>query len=327
MPSNDSAALDHLDLSPELAQMEADVLEGLSDPDQKWLPSRYLYDERGSQLFDDICNTEDYYPTRTEIGILRDNIDDIARMIGPRAALIEPGSGAGVKTQLLLEHMIEPVAVVPLDISKEFALAAAAEINERFPKLLVKPVIADFLSDFHLPDLPDAIEHDVFFFPGSTIGNIHPPEAIDLLRRLVALGGEKTCVLIGVDLEKDPAVLERAYNDSDGVTEAFTMNYFERLNADLDAGFKLDELAFRSRFNTTDHRIEIGVESLADQRIEIGNRVISLAKGETIRTECCYKYTVERFAELAANAGLAVERVWTDERRWFSVQYLTSKHD
>lgn len=299
----------------------AEVTEGLrSSP--KTLPCKYFYDERGSQLFDDICELEAYYPTRTELKIMRGAGPAIAKALGPAARLVEYGSGSSIKTRILLDHLLTPAAYVPVDISAEHLTRSAAELSRLYPGLKVLPVCADFTRDFPLPEVSEAAR-TIVYFPGSTIGNFPPEDAAEFLRGIAKLCGAGGGLLIGVDLVKDRPVLERAYNDEEGVTAAFNLNLLCRVNRELGADFALDEFLHIAKWNPDESRIEMHLTSERDQQVQLGEHKISFAKGETIHTESSYKYRLDSFANLAAEAGLKRTDVWTDERDWFSVQLFT----
>lgn len=309
------------DLRPSLSAVEADVLNGLMQP-QKWISPMYLYDARGSELFDRICELPEYYPTRTEMAILREHAEDIARRLGPRVMLIEPGSGNGDKARLLLAVLEDPAAFVPVEISREHLVEAAHALDDAFPGLEVLPVCADFSRRFELPTPGRAARRRVVFFPGSTIGNFAPRRAVELLVNFAGIVGEGGAILIGVDLRKDRETLERAYNDAEGVTAEFNLNVLARLNRELGAGFETDAFVHRAIWNDADSRIEMHLVSERDQHMRIGEQRIDIAAGEYIHTESSYKYSLEGFAALAQTAGLEVVKVWTDSEQMFSLQLL-----
>jgi dimethylhistidine N-methyltransferase len=314
------------DFEPTSDRLLEDVLRGLGGA-AKALPPKYFYDARGARLFEEICELEEYYPTRTEIGILRDRIGEIAGHIGRDSRLVEFGSGSGIKTMLLLEHLDRPAAYVPVDISRAQLLQFALSVAERFPALEVQPVCADYTGDFHLPAPTRPVARTVAFFPGSSIGNFAPAEARAFLRRTRSLCGEAGGFLVGVDRRKDPRVLERAYNDPAGVTAAFNRNLLVRINRECGADFDPGAFEHRAIYDEAEGRIEMRLVSRRAQRVEIpgpdGERVgIGFAAGEHITTEYSYKYDLPGFAALAAAAGWRVERAWSDEREWFSVLLL-----
>jgi dimethylhistidine N-methyltransferase len=317
----DNSDLDLQDFHPDESTMLEDVLAGL-EAESKWLSSMYFYDERGSKLFDEICELPEYYPTRTELTIMEDNIGDICDLLGPHAMLVELGSGSSVKIRILLEHMDDPAAYVPVEISRDHLMMSAEALAADFPGIEILPVCADFTAPFELPEPATPPLRNIVYFPGSTIGNFDPEDALDLLKIMRQLAGHGGGVLIGVDLEKDQATLERAYNDASGVTAEFNLNVLDRLNRELDADFDRSAFQHEAVWNERLHRIEMHLVSMRQQGVRIGDRTIAFHEGETIHTESSYKFTLERFAELAAGAGLRVEKVWMDDRKLFSVQYL-----
>jgi dimethylhistidine N-methyltransferase len=297
----------------------ADVLAGLARPD-KHLPCKYFYDERGSRLFDRICELPEYYPTRCELAILR---RDAAEMVGrfpPGAALVEYGSGSGLKTRLLLEQLGEGT-YYPVDISREHLLQSARRLAREFLHIDVVPVCADFTKPFMLPRAARLPRQRVVYFSGSTISNFGPPEAVGLLRQIARLIGPGGGLLIGVDLRKDRAILEPAYDDAAGVTAAFNLNLLARVNRELGGDFALDRFRHHAFWNEQHGRIEIHLVSLEQQVVTVAGRRFPLAAGETICTEYSYKFSVEEFARLAEAAGLDVREVWRDAAGLFSVQY------
>jgi len=298
-----------------------ELIEGLRKP-EKTISPKYFYDERGSQLFEEITRLPEYYPTETELGIMQDNIGEIASLVGKQASLIEFGSGSSLKTRVLLEHLDELAAYVPVDISEDHLLESAKQIREEFPDLDVLPVVADFTQPFQLPDPKVMPVRNIVYFPGSTIGNFTHDEAEELLRVMYGEAGAGGALLIGVDLQKDPAIIERAYNDSAGVTAEFNRNMLRHLNREFRADFDVDAFAHSAEYNEEEGRIEIRLVSERDQRFRLGGESFSIAKDEAILTEYSHKYTLEGFAAMAATAGFRVERVWMDAERLFSVQYL-----
>ena len=302
-------------------KLVADVLEGLRSTPKRLSPT-YFYDEHGSQLFDRICTLPEYYVTRTETAILADNAAAISRRIGDDTLLVELGSGASIKTRLLLDHLPGLAAYVPVDISRSHLLQAARRVGDSYPHLDVLPVCADFTGPFSLPAHARASSRVVLFFPGSTIGNFDPPAAIGLLRTMRSIAGPGGGLVIGYDLVKDTAVLERAYNDAAGVTAAFNLNVLTRLNRDLGADFKLEAFAHEAAWVAADSRVEMRLVSRRTQEVTIAAETIPFAAGERIVTEHCHKYTTRSFARLAADAGWSEVQTWTDPKSYFNVQYL-----
>lgn len=309
------------DYEPRAGDMRAEILTGLS-ASPKTLPCKYFYDTRGSQLFEQICVLPEYYLTRTEIAIMETYAADMAAILGPRVLLVEPGSGASTKTRLLLDKLHWPCAYVPVDISRNHLIKAADQLNRHYPDLEVLPVCTDFSQPFALPVPRQPAARTVIYFPGSTIGNFEPDAAIRLLKQLRQLAGRKGALLIGVDLNKDRSVLEAAYNDAAGVTAAFNLNLLRRLNRELYSDFKLERFQHRAVYNQAEGRIEMHLVSLDDQSVHVAGETVHFHAGESMVTEYSYKHTLPGFAVLAAQAGWSVNKVWTDEPRWFSVQYL-----
>ena len=310
-----------IDYHPKTASFLDDVTAGLT-AEPKHIPSKYFYDARGSQLFDEITRLPEYYLTRTEIGILRANLDEIVARIGAESLIVEYGSGSSLKTRILLDALPEAAGYVPIDISREHLMAAARRLAERYPNLRIQPICADYTTEFALPDLGGA--RPVVFFPGSTIGNFTRAEAVDFLRHVASVVGAGGGLLIGVDLQKEPAIIEAAYNDAAGVTADFNKNLLARINRELGATFDIDQFAHRAFYHAEAGRIEMHLESLADQCVRLGDLQIRFHAGETILTEYSHKYRLDAFEALAAEAGFAVEQVWTDADRLFSVQELVA---
>jgi dimethylhistidine N-methyltransferase len=299
-----------------------EVLAGLSKSPRQ-LPYKFFYDERGAQLFQQICELPEYYVTRTEIEILRLHGTEMAKALGPQVELIGLGTGAGTKTRILLEELHDPAVYVPIDISKEQLEKSSARFREMFPSLQVLPVCADYLEPFELPLPRHLSRRSVIYFPGSTIGNFEPEAAGEFLARMVELAGDGGGLLIGVDLQKDRDVLERAYNDAAGVTAQFNKNLLARINRDLRADFDLDRWQHHAIYNSTEGRIEIYLISNDEQTVHIGDSEFHFRAGEEILTEYSYKHTIAGFIELARQAGFHFEQVWTDAARWFGVFYFT----
>lgn len=301
-----------------------DALAGLSAA-AKTLPCKYFYDDRGSDLFDQICRLPEYYPTRTELAISRHHATAMATACGPHVRLLELGSGTSTKTRVLLDHLRSPAAYLPVDIARDFLVASADTIAAAYPQLPVQPVCADFTHP--LAPIADRValpgRRTIVYFPGSTIGNFIDADATRLLTNITTLLGADGGLLIGVDLRKDTGVLERAYDDSQGVTAAFNKNLLVRLNRELGADFAVDQFAHRAVYDQEFGRIEMQLVSRRAQRVHLAGHPIDFTAGEVIVTEHSHKYTLAGFAGLAAAAGLQVRQVWTDCEQLFSVQYLT----
>lgn len=309
------------DLEPSAEEFRAAVLDGLSAP-AKTLPCKFFYDAEGSRLFDKICDLPEYYPTRTECHILERYAGEIAGLVGRRARLVEFGSGAGIKIRLLLSALDHPAAYVPVDISRLHLLAAASSLARDFPQLSIAPICADYTTPFALPPA-DGARTTVGFFPGSTIGNFTPDEALNFLTTARALLGSGSSMIVGVDLRKSADILVPAYDDAAGVTQAFNLNLLRRINRELGGTFKLDQFVHTARWNDAEGRMEMHLVSRRAQTVEIGGESFTFAEGEAIHTENSHKYTVPQFQDLARSAGYAPQAVWTDEASLFSVHLLT----
>ncbi len=309
-----------LDCEPTALTFRRDVYQGLAG-DRKSLPCKYLYDHRGSQLFDAICELEEYYPTRTELSILRDNVGEIVATLPDDSVLVEPGSGSSLKTRLVLDAAKQLAAYVPVDISREHLRQSAEQLAAHYTELAILPVCADFTQPFDLPDAIDDDQTSTVYFPGSTIGNFHPDEAVELLSTWNRLSNH-AALLIGFDLRKETATLEAAYDDAAGVTAKFSLNLLVRINRELDGDFRIEHFRHRARYNAEAGRIEIDIVSQRAQQVLIGERTFDFAEGEPIRTEYSYKYTIDGFAELAAEASWQLDRSWTDAQNRFAVVHF-----
>lgn len=299
--------------TPSLA-LARDVLTGLSQP-QKALPCVWLYDHRGSLLFEEITRLAEYYPTRAETRLLRQLAGDVARTVGPGASLVELGSGSSTKTRLLLRALTEPAAYVPVDISEDFLHDAVAALKREFPALPVQPVVADFTLPFDLPAGPGAgrVGARLGFFPGSTIGNFSPDAAVRLLAQFARALGPHARLLIGVDTTQDPARLVPAYDDAQGVTAEFNRNLLVRINRELGADFKPGAFRHEARFDAAQGRVEMHLVSQAAQSVRVLGHRFDFQPGESIHTENAYKHTPEAFERLAAAAHWRTERAWRDD--------------
>jgi len=299
-----------------------EVLRGLAKSPRE-LPCKFFYDERGAQLFQQICDLPEYYITRTEIEILRLHGAEMAKTLGPQIELIGLGTGAGTKTRILLEELRDPRVYVPIDISKEQLEKSAARFREMFPALQILPVAADYLGPFELPLPRQLSSRSIVYFPGSTIGNFDPDLAGEFLTRLVELAGDGGGLLIGVDLQKDRHVIEAAYNDSAGVTAQFNKNLLTRINRELGGDFDLAHWQHYAIYNPAEGRIELYLLSEIEQTVKIGDRTFQFRAGEKILTEYSYKHTIGGFITLARQVGFNFEQVWTDDARLFGVFYFT----
>ncbi|MGM0459472.1 MAG: L-histidine N(alpha)-methyltransferase [Bacteroidota bacterium] len=302
------------------SKIEADeIVSGLTG-EQKTLPSKYFYDERGSELFERICALDEYYPTDAEVEIMSESIGDICNEIGENVQLIELGSGSSMKTRLLLNHLTLLQMYVPVDISGEFLEKTAEQLRREYRAVSIMPVAADYTAPFPLPSSPE-VEKRVVYYPGSTIGNFTRQNARQFLKSIAGMLSEGDGMLVGVDLKKDVAVIEAAYNDSKGVTAAFNKNILHRLNRELDANFDIDSFRHEAVYNKQEGRIEMHLLSDIDQSAEVCGSTFHFSKGETIHTENSYKYTVEEFEELAEDLFVR-QKTWTDKREYFSVHYF-----
>jgi dimethylhistidine N-methyltransferase len=311
------------DLEPSVDAFLAELLRGLSQR-PKSIAAKFFYDETGSQLFDEICSLDEYYPTRTEMRILEEKAAEICALIGPQCRLVEFGSGSSAKTRILLDHLDAPAAYVPVDIALEQLLQSSARLARVYPKLCVTPVCADFTTAFTLPGISCPVRRTVAFFPGSTIGNLEPAEAENFFRKISLLCGAEGGFLIGVDLKKDRLTLERAYNDARGVTARFNLNLLTRINRSFGAGIRQDKFQHHAFYNEEFGRIEMHLVSLVEQTIKLDGTTVSFEKGEHIVTEHSYKYSLDEFAKLAGRSGWAVKGLWTDAANLFSVHYLAA---
>jgi dimethylhistidine N-methyltransferase len=314
------ATADYRLSQPELFRQ--DVLAGLSGH-RKTLPCRWLYDERGSELFEQITQLEEYYPTRVETGILRLNAGEIAGFIGKGATLIEYGAGAGLKTEILIAALEAPRLYVPVDISGDFLDQAVISLRHRFPTIGIWPIVADFTEDFEIPaGIP--LRGRSAFFPGSTIGNLDHAETISFLRRVHRHVGARGTAVIGADLTRDVRTLIAAYNDGQGVTAAFNLNLLARINRELDGNFRLERFAHEARWNRANSAVEMHLVSLENQTVSVAGQRFDFDAGESIHTETSRKYTIPIVSALVESAGWYIDEMWTDPRQSFGVFGLAS---
>lgn len=296
-----------------------DVIAGLART-PKQLPSKYFYDATGSCLFDQITKLEEYYPTRTELAIMRAHAREMAARCGPDCVLIELGAGSLVKARLLLDALDRPAAYVPVDVSGDHLEGSARNLAADYPNVVIHPIVEDFTHPFSLPSLSS--ERRVVYFPGSTIGNFDRAEVTALMRRLSRLVGPEGGILLGVDLQKDVSALEAAYNDNRGVTAAFNRNLLVRINRELEADFDVDAFRHHAFYNQQHKRIEMHLVSTAAQRVRVGDRSFTFAAGETIHTENSYKYDCRDLARQSRRWNLRVEATWMDANNYFAVLFL-----
>ncbi len=298
-----------------------EILVGLSK-EQKELPCKLFYDKKGSELFDQITALPEYYPTRTEIGIIKSNIDEIAKCIGKNSLLVELGSGSSMKIRLLLGGLKEISAYVPLDISYNHLIESTNTLSKDFPDIRIIPLCVDYTKPFEFPKFDFEWEKLVVFYPGSTIGNFHPSYARKFLANVAKRTGKGSGLLIGVDLKKDKAVIENAYNDTKGITAEFNLNILYRLNSDIGFNFDTDKWEHSAIYNENQGRIEMHLVSLTNQRVSHNGSKISFDKDESIITEYSYKYSLDEFEELIKDY-YNVQKVWVDSNKRFSLQYLS----
>lgn len=321
MTANSITALPQV-FAPESAEFLADVIAGLSSKPLT-IPCKYFYDEQGAALFQKICELPEYYVTRTEIDILDRSRADIASQLGPNIELIGLGTGAGTKTRILIEALDNPAVYVPVDISEQQLRESTALFRKIFPNLEVLPVCADYLQPVVLPRPSRKPSRNIVYFPGSTIGNFEPDEAMQFLQRIANVCHGGGGLLIGVDLKKDRQVLEAAYNDNAGVTAQFNLNLLRRINRELGADFDLDRWRHRAIYDAESGRIEMHLISETDQFVHLNQHKFRFSRGEKIITEFSYKYAPDEFASLAAKAGFHFVRMWTDAAGLFGVFYFT----
>jgi dimethylhistidine N-methyltransferase len=299
---------------------------------QPTIPPKYFYDESGARLFERITTLDAYYPTRTELRILEQNIAEIAARIGPAARLVEFGSGSGVKTRVLLRNLVAPAAYIPVDIARAQLMHFAASLTDEFPQFPTLPVCADYTGEWRLPKAQPQAARTVAFFPGSTIGNFEGDEAVTFLRRAARLCGSGGGLLIGADLHKDRDTLELAYNDPEGVTAAFNLNLLHRLNRDCGTNFDIAAFQHRAVYDDARQRIEMRLVcrrpvavTLPSTGAHDATATVDFDAGDFIITEYSHKYTMSSFPELAGRGGWAVEQVWTDDQKLFSVWLLKTQ--
>ncbi len=309
-----------IDLHPEVGDLRAEALDGLRQA-EKVLPCKFFYDALGARLFEAITELPEYYPTRTELGIMSGFVHEMAESIGSHATLVEFGSGVGLKTQKLLDALVEPAGCVLIDISRGALEGSALQLADRYEMMEVVAVCADYTQPLRLPRPRRPSARTVAFFPGSTIGNFTHDEAVQFLERVAELVGQGGGLLVGIDRRKDPTIIEQAYNDSLGVTAAFNLNILRRLN-ETGADFDLTAFHHRAPYLADEGRIEMHLVSRVDQTVQIGEDSVGFTAGEHIVTEHSHKYDLDQFREMARAAGFRLARHWSDERDWFSVCFL-----
>lgn len=316
---NSKQRFQFFDQHPQVADFRSNIIQGLA-ASEPYISPKYFYDEVGSKLFEDICTTEEYYPTRTEVNIIRNNINDIVEKLGRECLLIEPGSGDSYKVRLLLDAL-RPIAYLPIDISRRYLQDEAQKLAQEFTWLNVHAVYADFTDKLSLPYKVEST-NKVAFFPGSTIGNFLPEQAVSVLHEIKNMVGADGGLLIGVDLRKDAKILNAAYNDKKGFTAKFNLNLLTRINRELNANFDLTNFKHQAFFNEQESRIEMYLQSLKDQQVNIGKDEFNFKKNQSILTEYSHKYTRNDFIALAQKAGFSAIECWVDNDKLFSVHYL-----
>lgn len=311
-----------IDHGPSTSSMLKEVLIGLSQ-NQKILPPKYFYDKKGSEIFEKICLLNEYYPARAESEILSTYAWEISKFIGTQSLILEPGSGSGQKIRFLIPHLLEPAGYVPIDIAKEMLLKMADEMRTEYPFLNVMPICADFNQEMDFLSIAqDGVQKKVVFFPGSTIGNFTPIEAIGFLKKTGKVVGTGGGLLIGIDLKKNPEIMIEAYDDASGVTADFNLNLLERLNREVAASFDLNNFAHKAKYNEELGRIEMHLVSKEPQYIKVNETVFRFRVGESIHTESSYKYTTDEFTELCAKARFKLKKLWKDSQNLFCVYYF-----
>lgn len=321
MARQSNSAVRFYDNHPQPADFYAEVLNGLRRQ-PRFIPPKFFYDETGSQLFDAICEQPEYYPTRTEMQLLHTHAGEISELIGTDCLLIEPGSGSSHKVRLLLDAL-QPTAYMPMDISRVHLLKAAQQLADEYPWLDVHATCIDFTAELELHFCPPEL-HKVAFFPGSSVGNFEPEDAILFLRRIAGMVGRGGGLLIGVDLKKDEAILNAAYNDKNGMTAQFNLNLLTRINRELEGDIEPDNFKHRAFYNSDLGRIEMHLVSQTDNQITVAGETFQFRDGESVHTENSYKYHPDEFVQLAGQAGFKSVAVWCDPDRLFSLHYFTT---
>lgn len=319
-------SIQFIDLNPPRDHFLEDVIQGLGQKPKRLQP-KYFYDLKGSQLFDQICKLDEYYPTRTEMSILDEYSEAIDDLLEPQTALIEFGSGSSIKIRKLLDQSSKIKAYVPMDISKTHLLRAAEQINQSYPALAVTAICADYTQLREFPKINSSQDLTrAVFFPGSTIGNLVRDEANELLSNTSKWIGHDGIMIIGVDLIKDQNTLIQAYDDAKGVTGQFNMNILERINRELEADFNLSAFKHEARFNPDHSRVEMHLVSCSEQTVHIADHVIKFTEGESIHTECSHKFKLEQIQTMAEESGFKLIRTFTDARERFAVCMLKAVH-
>lgn len=325
---SDNGSSSEVGLAPELSRDKRKALEeiqaGLRLP-QKMISPKYFYDERGSKLFEKICELPEYYLTRTEVGIMQAHAGEMANAIGPRPYVIEFGIGSGLKTRLLLDALLQPVAFAPVDISAEHLAETVNELALSFPDIEMLPVAADFTQPFPLSRPSRSPNRNLVYFPGSTIGNFEAAQAGKLLRVMRQMAGKEGCIIIGIDLKKDSYIIDNAYNDSQEITSSFNLNLLRHLNREFGTDFDIGQFRHQAIYDETAGRIEMRLVSQCKQTVRIAGLEANFTEGESIITEYSHKYSPQEFLDLADSAGFAPVQAWTDANQWFGIHLLRCK--
>lgn len=319
-------AIELLDLKPDLGDFMSEAITGLQQA-QPSLPCKYFYDARGAELFERICELPEYYPTRVEVSILQQWLPQIAKLIGSDTRIVEYGSGAGDKIRMLLDALPSATAYTPIDISREQLVSSAQALQQDYPALEILPVCADYQSELNLPNPSQAFARTLVFFPGSTLGNFTPEEALPFLQRLYRLsqqGDQPGMLLLGVDLKKDRQTLEAAYNDSQGITAAFNLNLLQRINQELDGEFELNNWQHRAHWNEQRGAIEMHLISTRQQTGRINGNYFEFAAGDSIHTENSFKYEPDELIQLIKHAGFTNTQQWLDPQQRFACVLATA---
>ena len=314
-----------LDLKPEVEDFRTAVINGFS-ANPKWLPPKFFYDDAGSKLFDQICATPEYYVTRTEIALMEERADEIAALSGPAAKIIEYGCGSSVKIRALLDALVDPAIYIAIDISREHLRGTVMGIAADYPQLQVGAICADFTNGIALREDSFTQGNRILgFFPGSTIGNQTPSEAAVFLSRVRGQVGDNGALLIGVDLKKDPDILNAAYSDKQGITAAFNLNLLHRMKRELDADIDINAFEHAAFYNAEIGRVEMHLKAARPVTVRVAEHAFSFAAGETVHTENSYKFEISEFQALASAAGFRTSAAWTDDQRLFSIHFLEAK--
>lgn len=292
--------------------------------EQKELPCKLFYDDQGSELFEEISGSEEYYLTRTEVSILNDNVEEIARCIGENTVILEPGSGSSRKVRIILENLKDPVGYIPVDISASLLTESAKELSDKFGDLTVVPIAADYTKPFSIPKIAPDYDKIVCYYPGSTIGNFLPKQCVEFLKNIASLCGRKSGLLIGFDLKKDKTTIERAYNDKKGLTARFNLNILSNLNEVLKTDFDLNKWQHSAFYNEDKGRVEMHLKSTENQTVRVNGSAVSFRKHETIHTENSYKFSVEEFEKLIEDI-YTLKNHWTDDLKRFAVCFFEAK--